>query len=67
MTVISIKKGRIEKPEGFLRLLVPMEQERCNMALLGSAEGLYVEGGSCMLLEVSTGGKSLIKIRGIGG
>lgn len=34
-----IKKGRIEKPEGFLRLVVSVEQERHNMALLGCAEG----------------------------
>lgn len=61
-----IKKGRIEKPEGFLRLVLPMEQERYSMALLGCAEGLYIGRVSCMLLEVSTEDKSSIKIRGVG-
>lgn len=50
-----IKKDRIEKPEGFLRLVVAMERERRNMALLSCAEGLYIGRASCMLLEVSTG------------
>lgn len=45
MTAISMKMGRTEKPEGFLRLLVAMEQERHNMAVLGCAEGMYVGKG----------------------
>lgn len=62
-----IKKDRIEKPEGFLRLVVPVEREIHNTALLGCAEGLCVGRASCMLLEVSTGNKSSIKIRGVHG
>lgn len=48
LTTLSIKKGRIERPEGFLRLLVPMEQERHIMAVPGCAEGLCVCGERVM-------------------
>lgn len=44
MTGLSIKRGRTEKPKGFLTLLVLMEQERHVKAVLGCAEGLYVRG-----------------------
>jgi len=62
LTAILIKKGRTEKPKGFLRWLVLMEQERHSMAVLGCAEGLYVRKGSWMLLEVSTGGRTSTEI-----